>query len=216
MGNNFEFSGGVVGIDLSLTGTGFARLSENGSLDVVESFGTKAGFDILPERWRYIVKCLSFHIEPNDLVFIEDYAYGKATGFSKGGQKSDSSVITLSELGGIVKLFIYGRTNRMPIPVASTTIKAFFGSGKMKKDMMPTHIYKKLRVDCNTHDEYVALGLAALGWCASGRTPMRGETLAYEAKACKKVIEKVQALPQLYLGKDFENSKQFYSPGVNA
>lgn len=216
MGNDFEFSGGVVGIDPSLTSLGFARISEDGSVQVVDTFGTKADYGIMPERWLVIIKGVLAHIKPNDIVFIEDYAYGKATGTKKKGEKSDSSVITLAELGGVLKLSVFNRTKRFPLTVASSTLKSYLGDGKMKKDLMPKEIYKKIGIDCKTHDEYVALALADLGWLVSGRPPLRDKWYQYEVKACKTVRDKVRKNPELFLGKKPQRSSQFKLIGINA
>ena len=216
MAEEFQFVGGVVGIDPSLTGTGFARLEENGKLGAMGNFGTQANYGVMPERWLYIVKNILPYIQPNDIVLIEDYAYGKATGNRKNGQKSDSSVITLAELGGVLKLSVYNRTKRYPITVSSTTLKAYLGDGKMKKDMMPKEVYKKLGIDCKTHDEYVALALADLGWLASGRTPLREKTYQYEVKACKTIRDKIRNDPKLYMGDNFKTSRQVKLLGINS
>lgn len=215
MGNDFEFSGGVVGIDPSLTSTGFARIDENGVVQVVDTFGTKAGYGVMPKRWLVIVRGILEYIQPNDIVFIEDYAYGKATGAKKKGEKSDSSVITLAELGGLLKLSIFNRTKRFPLTVASTTLKAYLGDGQMKKDLIPKEVYKKLGIDCRTHDEYVALALADFGWMASGRPSLRENAYQYEAKACKTVRDKVRKNPELFLGDRPQASSQFKLLGIN-
>lgn len=216
MGNDFEFTGGVVGIDPSLTSTGFARIGADGEVKDVDTFGTKADYGPMPERWLVIVRGILKHIQPDDVVFIEDYAYGKATGSKKKGEKSDSSVITLAELGGVLKLSIYNRTKRFPLTVASTTLKAYLGDGKMKKDLMPKEIYKKLQIDCQTHDEYVALALADFGWMASGRPSRNGVAFQYEAKACKTVRDKVRKNPELFLGPNPKTSTQFKLLGITS
>lgn len=216
MGDDFEFSGGVVGIDPSLTSTGFVRIREDGRVQVVDTFGTKADYGTMPERWLVIVRGILKHVQPDDMVFIEDYAYGKATGSKKTGEKSDSSVITLAELGGVLKLSIFNRTKRFPLTVASSTLKAYLGDGKMKKDLMPKEIYKKLKIDCRTHDEYVALALADFGWMASGRTLLSRKPYQYEAKACKVVRDKVRKNPELFLGTSPQTSTHFKLMGINS
>jgi hypothetical protein len=176
----------VVGIDPSLTSTGFARIGKDVPI-LTKTFGTKPTFGPNPMRAFYIAKSILTNSTKNDLFMIEDYAYGKAMG-AKKGQKSDSSMVTLAELGGILRLLIYRFTGRMPVPVATTTVKAYLGDGRMKKDFMPMAVYKRLAIDCKTHDEYVAAAIADLG--AQCFFPSR-DLFKYEQKAISLILKKI-------------------------
>ena len=165
----------IVGLDLSLTGTGMARLDE--SKHETWNFGTKPEAGTRIERSMMIAEKIRANSEKTDLFFIEDYAYSI--------KPKQSSLVTLGELGGIVKLVLWRWTGRHPTVIGSGTIKKWIsGSGVLRKDMIPVAVFKKFKVDLKTHDEHVAYGLADLGLNLSRSKPVR-ELYKYEVQILK-------------------------------
>ena len=172
----------VVGLDLSLTGTGCTRFNvidgtvRSGNLATLPKDGSRV------DRALLIAQRIMRRTTPEDLFLLEDYAY------QMGPQTS--RLVDLAELGGIVKLFIKRRTGFEPMEISSSSVKAWFRNGNMKKEMIPVEAYKKLGEEYKTHDEYVSAGLADMGWHILELAPRRGEVFKYEEKIMRKIIEK--------------------------
>ena len=155
---------GVVGLDLSLTGTGICRVSlddRNERTVMSANIGTVPGDGTLLDRAEMIASKLLRRVGMWDIVLIEDYAWGI--------KPQKSSVVTLAELGGIVKIILKKHTKWEPFVIGSSTVKGWLGAGQMRKDMIPVAAYKKYGREFKTHDEYVSRTLADIGVALIGR-----------------------------------------------
>ena len=111
---------GIVGLDLSLTGTGFARVTENSDSNIsieTKFMPTRADSGTRITRYRRIAKAIVRSVEKNDIVFIEDYAYGI--------KPKASSIVTLGELGGIVRLALALHTGNEPLTITTGEMRKY-------------------------------------------------------------------------------------------
>lgn len=189
---------GVVGLDLSLTGTGVVRFSNNPAEDkVIMTIGTDSKFGPIEERLKFSIKKIIELISPFDIVFIEDYAYSISP--------RKSSLTTLAELGGIIKYICWRKTGLWPIAVASTSIKKWLsGKGNLKQENFLLEGYKKYKREFRTKDEVVAYTLADFGHCLIGQPlihPLMKQLLKREEEQLElfrkkhpELISKLQAL----------------------
>lgn len=182
---------GAVGLDLSLSCTGVAKVDWSrqsgpggsaippGSFNKVDIFSIKTK----PEEGTRLQRCIrimrkiSKVVGPSDLVLIEDYAYG-----AKPGR---SSLATLGELNGIVKLAILHRTKREAITIAPQQWKKYLcGRGKLPKDAFKLEVFKRYKVEVPTNDEAVAYTLADMGGALAQNFPGRTR---YEQEVLTKI-----------------------------
>ena len=141
----------IVGLDLSLSCTGFARIAPDGEL-VTAAIVTSPDINTTL-RTVEITRQLFIRMEPTDIVFLEDYA------FAAPGQ-----ITKLAELGGVVKAMLYRLTNLLPMLVTTQQMRKFInGENKLKKDMIPRAVLQAFGVAPETHDECVALVIALMG-----------------------------------------------------
>lgn len=154
-GFNTEVSG-IVGLDLSLTGTGYARIDLHTGSILYKTFGTKASFGEINSRYRFIRSNILDLSTPNDLFFIEDYAYSISP--------KKSSLATLGELGGVIKYSLEEFTGLWPIAIASVSIKKWLSCGNLKQEDFKLAAFKKYGVECKTKDDVVAHTLADLAY----------------------------------------------------
>jgi len=174
---------GVVGLDLSLSSTGFARIDGSGQFEVMAirvppSDSVHRIMRIVEIMWKIVNM-----VDRKDVVFIEDYAY------RVGGKTS--SLASLGELNGIVKLAVFRKTSNPPIEVPIGTWKKFLSNnGALKKDEFKLKVFQKFGIECKTNDEAAAVAIADLGWHAIGNPPLRGELLKYEADSIKALIKR--------------------------
>lgn len=148
---------GVVGLDLSITGSGVVRYGAvSEKFEYIGTLGTKPTYGNIMKRIGFTASSIMSTMFDNDVVFIEDYAYGVRPGAS--------SLATLAELGGVIKFLVYRKTGREAITVASTTIKKWLsGNGKLPQDDFKIAAYKKYKREFNTKDSVVAYSLADFG-----------------------------------------------------
>ena len=148
---------GIVGLDLSITGSGFSRWDIRKNCNSkLQTIGTKPNFGFIMERLEYSASIIISGIEKNDIVFIEDYAFGVRPGISR--------LASLAELGGIIKFLVYRKTGKSTVQVASTTIKKWLsGSGKLPHSDFKIAAYKKYGIDFNTKDEVIAFSVMTFG-----------------------------------------------------
>lgn len=148
----------VVGIDPSLTSTGFAyRLGEEirtGRIDTGKLRGSHRLYYIR-ERAREVIEVAQPHT-----VVLEDYAYSR-------GPKS-GKVFNIGEGGGVLKLLFWEMGVDVMI-VSSTALKrAITGKGRLSKGAagkreMSDAIRELLGYDIDQNDEADAFGLMAYG-----------------------------------------------------
>jgi hypothetical protein len=147
---------GIVGLDLSLTGTGFARWSVKDKEFDTHSFSTSPKQGTTVRRSLLIAKHVVECMMPNDVVFIEDYAFGVSP--------KQSQLATLGELGGVVKAIMLKFTGSEPLTITTGEMRKFVsGNGNLKKDMIPVAVLKRYKMDPPSHDECVALVLSDMG-----------------------------------------------------
>lgn len=155
------------GLDVSLTSTGISLLDADKTY-ILDSLKTlpKDGSHI--ERHHKILSALFAHLswvktnvsDTADIYgVIEGYAYGK-------DPKLGSQVITLAEIGGLVRYVLWRHTKHHLIVVAPSTLKLFAtGHGHAKKEQMLLALYKKYGLEFKNNDEADAFALAQLGIC---------------------------------------------------
>lgn len=129
----------VLGLDLSLTGSGWCRIDP--SLDLVDygevitkpdQFKTRRGriTYIALEIAHQIIRCPT----KQTFVFIEGYSFSKKT----------TSVVQLGELGGVIRVLVFSKTKLDAIEIPNTSLKKFItGSGQGKKEDLKLASYKK-------------------------------------------------------------------------
>lgn len=150
----------IIGLDLSVTGTGVCGVRSDGEY-ITANFGSKPDYGHHMKRIGFIVDSIRPYFALDTVCFIEDYAYGKSPG--------SSSLAMLAELGGIVKYFVWKRTGAYPFLINQSTIKKWLGAGNMKKGEMPNATFHKYGIQLKTHDECVALAIADIGCHLLGR-----------------------------------------------
>lgn len=172
---------GVVGLDLSYTSTGLARMARLPKPLTKPKwgvFGTKTDDGTSLVRCVKTAKVVLKVVQENDVVFIEGYAYGVA-----GKQQR---LAMLGELNGIIKLVILKRTKKQPLIVAPGTWKKFLcGNGHLAKDEFKLQVFKKFGVECKTNDEAVAIAIADFGWHVFYQLGTRRDLKKYEEKCLK-------------------------------
>jgi len=149
---------GVVGLDLSLTGTGFVRLRP-GEKPVHKTLKTDVTSGSHLERYKKLARGIVIMTDPDDVIFVEDFAYGVP-----GGR---SSLPVLGELNGVVKMALWARSEftREPLMITPGQWKKFLsGKGNLNKDAFKLWVFKKFNIECGTNDEAAAFGIADLGW----------------------------------------------------
>lgn len=170
----------VLGIDLSLTGTGLAILTDNGltfhepELPKIypraERCMTEWGnshwyFGYLvksvaadtPTRWKAILQAVLQCAQSCDQIVIENYAFG-----------APFRLAPLAELGGIVR-FHLNNLGFTPLMIAPSTLKKFVtGKGNADKNVMLKEIYRRYHVDVDDDNMADAFALARLGQALKG------------------------------------------------
>lgn len=144
----------VVGLDLSLNSAGLARYHLfDQKWDTRAITEGKHPDRPIWSRYNAVTKEVVKAVGQNDVVFIEDYAFGKYR-----------SITTLAELGGIIRYMLWRITGHWPFPVSVGSLKKFAtGSGSAKKEDIKLALYKKHHLEFKTNDEADALVLAQIG-----------------------------------------------------
>jgi crossover junction endodeoxyribonuclease RuvC len=140
----------VLGIDLSLTGTGLVRLDSDGTHKNAR-IETKSGEPIF-ERWTKILGAINEWSLGCEIVVIEGYSFGSVAGMR-----------TCIELGGIVRFQLL-RSRRRIVEVSPSTLKRFASQdGHAEKDKMILHVFRRWGVEFQSNDECDAYVLARIG-----------------------------------------------------
>jgi crossover junction endodeoxyribonuclease RuvC len=173
----------VVGLDISLTETGIVRFPRNAPW-TQQVIDTKPKDGQLWERYEKIMKRVLGVVGKNDLVFCEDYAYSIGAGKSR--------LVTLGELGGMLRFVLWKRTGHWPFAISPTSLKKFAtGHGRGKKSDIRVALFKKTQLDFandNIADAYV---LAQIGLNLIGLLPIphRETWLKYEMEVRNSVVK---------------------------
>ena len=143
-----------VGIDLSLRGTGLARLTEDGGY---------IGSKVIKPKYRGYVRLAEIRdkiivelpLSPRDCkICIEGYSY----------MSSNSATFPMGELGGVVRLMLVER-GYLAYLVPPSSLKKFVTSkGNAPKDLMILKTYKKYGWEFSNNNECDAFGLAQMAW----------------------------------------------------
>lgn len=144
----------VLGLDLSLVSTGWAR--PNGESGVIVS--SQKGMARIADIEALLTEVGLYRAS---LVVIEGYSFA-----SKG-----RAIISLGELGGVIRYELF-MDNTPFIDVPPTMVKKFAsGRGNAKKDEMRLEVYKRWSVEFKTEHQVDAYVLAKIGEAVlSGQT----------------------------------------------
>lgn len=142
----------VLGLDLSLTSTGWAidADDERRKWGVIKTARRGAA------RLDYIDDVITKIVEKEmpDLVVIENYAFGNSL-----------SLAALAELGGVIRLSIH-RMGYRYIAVAPATLKKFVaGKGQAEKSAMMMHCLRNWNIEIGNNNAADAFGLCQFGRC---------------------------------------------------
>lgn len=150
----------ILGIDLSLTGTGLALRTD--SIIHAELQSSHVGgwyFKVIDtkacankfERWRMIQETVTFWSHFADEVIIEGYGF------------ASFSAVDLAEIGGIVRYSLW-RNSHPVTEVAPATLKRFVcGKGNADKSLMLLEAYKLWGQSFEDHNLCDAFCLAQFG-----------------------------------------------------
>lgn len=151
----------TVGLDLSLTHTGYAIVQSDGTVLASGVIKSKPSGDKPLDETNRIVKIAETAMEkidemlPDgpDLVIIEGLAF-----MAKG-----TSLVQLAGLNYIIRILL--AEFRWPFMIVQpTTLKKFItGSGKGDKDMMQMSVYKNYGFEASDNNEADAYSLAVCG-----------------------------------------------------
>lgn len=167
----------VLGIDLSIRGTGLAMICEDvGVLKLLDGGGVQSlayprlqkklntgdyyqGLLISPVpdddwgRWNTIIAAVMGYAMHAHQVTIEGYAFDSGTAWGT----------SLRELGGIVRYHLR-KAGHVPLEVAPTALKKFVtGDGGADKNIVIKEIFKRYDVDFGDDNMADAFGLAKIG-----------------------------------------------------
>jgi crossover junction endodeoxyribonuclease RuvC len=151
----------VVGIDLSLTGTGWCvlKINQDGQTDTRKS-GVVASKLKGMARLNEILEALDKEIPAGAAVYIENYGFG-----SKG------QVVYQGELGGIVRYHLWKKGIKYTNVPPTVAKKWLTGKGVCEKSLILKELFKKYKIDLDDDNEADATVLALIGKSKMGRLP---------------------------------------------
>jgi crossover junction endodeoxyribonuclease RuvC len=168
-----------VGLDLSLSATGYFIIKDDDINDFGEIKTKPNQFTCTIERVEYIADEIINKLKPYDVKFIllEDYFTGKQQG----------TVIQLAILGTIVRYKLLNNGYSF-LTVAPTQIKKFTtGKGNVPKDNMLKAVFKNYNFDTSSNNIADACAIAYLGKAYYDFINGRSNFLKYELEVLKKV-----------------------------
>jgi hypothetical protein len=174
---------GIVGLDLSITGSGVCRLATVRSYSgtFTQTIGTKPKDGNMMQRNAASASKIMDIIERNDIVLIENYAFGV--------KKDTSKLVTLAEFGGLIKFAVYRKTKRLPLLIASGTIKKWLSNnGNLNKEDFKMAAYKKYNIEFATGDEVIAYSMVDFGFHLL--FPPKRKLFKYEEESIKNFKKK--------------------------
>jgi crossover junction endodeoxyribonuclease RuvC len=161
----------IIGLDLSLTQTGYCILQDD---EIIDKGVIKINRIKGMERLALIKKEIMLFIMRYelDVVVLEGYSMGSRFG----------KAFSIGELGGIIKLMLFNKEIKT-ILVPPTTLKKFVtGKGNAPKDMMMMKALSKYNIEFTNNNECDAYCLAKLG-----EAYLNGTRIKYEKEAIQKV-----------------------------
>lgn len=161
----------ILGIDPSLTSTGYAVIDLDGKLKFCDTIKTKSNENLF-DRWDRIVNTLiqiafvnaCTSVKP--FVYMEGYPYGMAR---RGG----GHIFGLAELGGIIKYeFRTQKGTEIQVVATQTAKKAATGKGNAKKEQVRAALQEKYSI----LEEKVSLDITdAIAVALAGREKILNE-----------------------------------------
>lgn len=168
-----------VGLDLSLSATGFYLIKESGNNDYTEIRTKPADFSCDIERVEHIADRILERLKGYEISFVmlEDYFTGQQPG----------TVIQLAVLGTVVRYKLL-ENGYSYLAVAPTQIKKFAtGKGNAPKDNMLKAVFKNYGFDTNSNNIADACAIAHLGKSYYEFLQGKKEFLKYELEVLKKI-----------------------------
>lgn len=143
----------TVGLDMSLTGTGFATKNGNISIKTIKTVPKDFPNDL--ERLKYIVKTVMDSI-PKDtkLIVIEDVFTPQANQIG--------SAMKLIMLAGLIRMALYDAKLPFFLAAPSQIKKHLSGKGTCPKDQVTKEVYKKYGIDTKDNNQADAVAMAYL------------------------------------------------------
>jgi len=138
----------ILGLDLSLTATGYVLLDD----DFVAWYGSVGGGALRDvERLNFFDRWIRQELRDKrfDQVGIEGYSFASANGLPQQG-----------ELGGVIKLAIHQAGIPVTIIPPSTWKKLLLGKGNLPKDRVRIEAFKRYGVDFASQDALDAWAVA--------------------------------------------------------
>ena len=144
----------ILGLDLSLLSTGWARVTERQPVLLEVSVGVIEGKGAGMGRIDGILEELQPLVRSACLVVIEGYSFG-----------AKNKAHQVGELGGVVKHLLWQQGIEF-VDIAPTVLKKFAtGKGTAKKDQVRLGVYKRWGAEFETEHEIDAFVLAQIGRC---------------------------------------------------
>lgn len=173
----------IIGLDLSLTSTGWYVIDENNQCGQIKTSPKK--FNNIMQRVQHISDVILQKIKEHggvDLVIMQDYFVGK----------NCQTVIQLSVLGTIVRYKLL-KNGIGYLAVAPTQIKKYStGSGTAHKDNMLKIVFKNYGLDTESNNIADACAIAYLGksylqFVQNGQKS--NDFKKYELQVLKKIVK---------------------------
>lgn len=168
-----------LGLDLSLTSTGFYLIRDGGKDEYFEICTKPDDFCDDIQRSDHIAQAIIDRIKNENIAFIalEDYFTGK----------QPQSVIKLATLGTVVRIRLMDAGYTF-MPFVTSQIKKFeTGSGVAPKDNMLKSVFKKHGLDTSSNNIADACAIAYIGRAYYEWQAGRRDFLAYETEVLKKI-----------------------------
>jgi crossover junction endodeoxyribonuclease RuvC len=145
----------VLGIDPSLTGTGYVLLDKKGEIKTQKTIVTKKNGDsALEELNRLILIIDQIELERVEIAVIEGLAFMA---------RNTSSLVQLAGLNYLIRLKL--KENKIPFTVVPPTVlkKFITGKGNSPKEMMLLETYKRYDESFPNNNVCDAYGLSRIG-----------------------------------------------------
>lgn len=165
----------VLGLDLSLTGTGYCVSSTHGEYEIWNTISAKASIRG-PHRLFIIRSGIERLLDQYDpvLVCLEGYA-----------DHAKGRTFQLGELGGVVRLLLWERGIDYLEPKPTTVKKFLTDNGNAKKDLMILKAFQRFNREFSSNDECDAFALGLIGLTYLG---YREPETPYERKSVKELV----------------------------
>ena len=172
----------TVGLDLSLTGTGYCV--KRGVCMTVGTIKTQPkDFANDLDRLKYITEKVMAQI-PKDvkMICIEDF-------FTPANRTQTGAAIKIAMLGTLVRVAIYDAGYPFFIPVNSQIKKFVTGKGTSQKNIVVREVYKRWGIDAKDDNQADACGMAHLAEALVEAPEVVKERPQYQVKVVGKILE---------------------------